>query len=67
MLIFIGIIGIGLAVWLLIKYQGELKSLSLDRGSMFKAQSNVVVCPYCKTEVKRQKHGQQCPKCRKYF
>lgn len=67
MWLFIGLVVAAIAI---IMSAGNLKAgraIGLDRGAMFKAQSNVVICPYCQTKMKRQLNGQQCTNCYKSF
>lgn len=65
--IFISIAVMALAMLISLKHIGSGRAISLDRGAMLKAESKVVVCGHCQTKLKRQKYGQQCPKCRKYI
>ena len=42
-------------------------AILLNRGAMLQEESMSVNCTNCHTPVKRQRNGQQCPKCRVLF
>lgn len=65
--LFIGVAAAAIAISISIKYIGSSRAIGLDRGAMFKVQTKVITCTHCQTRVKRQRYGQQCPNCRKYF
>lgn len=67
MWILIGLIGAAIAIIFSSKNLESSRAIGLDRGALLKAESKVVLCTNCQTKMKRQRYGQQCPKCKKYF
>ncbi|MGZ4162328.1 MAG: hypothetical protein ACXVNF_16250 [Neobacillus sp.] len=67
MWVFFGIVAAAIAIIFSASNLKAGRAIGLDRGAMFKAQSNVVICTNCQTKMKRQRNGQQCPNCNKNF
>ncbi|WP_156112658.1 hypothetical protein [Halobacillus sp. BBL2006] len=66
MAMFIGLLGIGLSIVVSIRYMKSSRSTFLNRTAYLNERTDAVQCHHCRSILKRQKHGQQCPNCRRW-
>ena len=67
MWILIGLLVTGCMVAIYFRFFTKGTAIFVNRGAVLQEGSVSVNCTNCHTQVKRQRNGQQCPKCRLNF